>query len=125
MIKHWFNKDMQTLEVTYLGIIRAEEILDFSSFISNNKNFPRKLKILTDAREASYGFGINTVNLLVDPLVRNLKNYHSVMDAFIHSKPKETAYSQLLEIDNRHSNYVHKVFSTKKAALSWLKNAKF
>jgi len=120
MIRHLFNNELQILEVTYQGQINAEDILKFSSFISTNKELPRKLKILTDATDAHYNFSHSTADELISYLKQNLKNYHSIMDAFIHSKPKETAYSQLLEIEKNYDNYAHKVFATKEAALHWL-----
>ena len=120
MIKHQFNEKLQILEVTYLGELSAEEILKFSTYVSTNIELPRKLKILTDATNATYNFNHDTVEKLMSNLKRNLENYQLIMDAFIHSKPKETAFSQLFEIERAYTNYVHKVFATKEAALNWL-----
>jgi len=125
MIEYKFNHELQILEVSYQGFISSEDILTFYYYVSNNAEFPRNLKILTDARKATYDFNINKATRLISSLKESLKSYESVMYAFIHSKPKETAYSKFLEIEKAHKKYLHKIFATKENALEWLKKDLF
>lgn len=122
MIKYNFNKDIQVLEVTYEGDINTEDIINHVKYILENYKLPSRLNILTDSRNASYKFDPKRIKELLTLLDKNLKYHDLINDAFIHSKPIETAYSQLVEFENKHSNYSHKTFSTKQAALNWLNN---
>ena len=121
MIKYTFNEDLQILDVKYEGAINTEDILNHVRFISENNTLPRKLKILTDARNVNYNISPGSIPELTKALKQNLTRYEFIMDAFLHSKPKETAYSLLLEVEQKYNNYSHKVFTTKEAALEWLK----
>ena len=121
MIKYSFNKDIQVLEVIYHGEIRVEDIISHAQFVSENKELPRKLNILTDSRNAQYSFSLNEGKKLIKLLKQSLRNYEFIKDAFLHSSPRETAFSTLLEIEQQYTNYAHKIFSTREAALEWLK----
>ena len=122
MIHYHFNKEIQVLEVIYKGDISAEDIIKHSLFVANNKNFPRILKIITDSTNAHYTFSPAIIKKLLKYVEESLRNYEFIKDAFIHSNPVETAYSHLLEIEQNHDNYSHRIFSTKKAAIHWLIN---
>jgi hypothetical protein len=121
MIKYTFNEDLQILEVKYEGDIKTEDIINHGQFISKNNTLPRKLKILTDSRNVNYNISPDAIPELTKELKQNLTKYEFIMDAFLHSKPKETAYSILLEVEQKYNNYSHKVFTTKEAAIDWLK----
>ena len=120
MIKHTYNKDIQVLEVIYEGHINSDEIIRHTKYIATNKELPRNLKIITDARNAIYDFDDDTVSQLKSFLKVSTKNYITIKDAFLHKKPKETAYSILMESETGFDNYFHKVFYTREAALKWL-----
>lgn len=120
MIKCDFNDELQVLEVIYEGDISADEILEHARFIAENKNLPRKLNILTDARNAHYKFKPKETRQILKFLKQSVKKYEFIKDAFIHKAPRETAYSMTIEFNQQHPNYEHKVFSTKQAALIWL-----
>ena len=122
MIHYHFNKEIQVLEVRYEGDISEEDIIKHSLFVANNKNFPRILKIITDSTNAHYTFSPTIIKKLLIYVEESLRNYEFIKDAFIHSNPIETAYSHLLEIEQNHDNYSHRIFSTKKAAIHWLIN---
>ncbi len=122
MIEHQFNNDLQILEVIYHGEVDFSDIIDFYNYISENQQLPRDLKILTDARNATYVFNIEKAAQVITALKESLQKYDSLTYAFLHSKPKETAYSQLLAADKVHKNHFHKIFASREKALEWLKN---
>ena len=122
MIHYHFNKEIQVLEVTYEGDISAEDIIKHSLYVAHNKSFPRVLNIITDSTKAHYTFSPSIIKELLIYVEESLRNYRFIKDASIHSNPVETAYSHLLEIEQNHDNYSHRIFSTKKAAIHWLIN---
>src|SRR6056297_943149 len=119
MIQFNFNSDQGLLEVIYEGVIHAEDIISVSTHISESKDLPRNLRILTDARMATYDFSVQTAERLAELLENSIRKYDSIKDAFIHNHPRETAYSMLLELENRYDTYSHKVFTNREAAVSW------
>ncbi len=121
MIEHQFNEDLQILEVTYQDEVDFCDIIDFYNYISENKELPRNLKVLTDARKATYVFNFKKAAQVITTLKKSLQKYESLTYAFIHSKPKETAYSQLLAADKVHKNHFHRIFASREKALEWLK----
>ena len=120
MIQSKFNNELGVLEVIYSGAIFLEELLQHGNNIANNFSLPRKLNILTDAREAVYKFGPEKINQIIDALKENLEDYALVKNAFIYSTPNETAYSVYLESEKEPDHYEHGVFSTREDALYWL-----
>jgi len=122
MIQYHFNRDLQILEVTYEGEISADDIIKHSLYIANNKELPRTLNILTDSTKARHTFSLSIIKELLQYVEKSLQNYDYIKDAFIHSKPVETAYSHIFEKEKKHINYSHRIFSTRKAALNWLNN---
>ena len=117
MIKHTYNKDIQVLEVIYEGHINSDEIISHTKYIATNKELPRNLKIITDARNAIYDFDDDTVSQLKSFLKVSTKNYITIKDAFLHKKPRETAYSLLMESETGFDNYFHKVFLYKRSRI--------
>lgn len=120
MIQYSFNSEEGFLEVIYDGIIYPEDIISVSTYISESKTLPGDLRILTDARKATYDFSLETAEKLIELLEKSIRRYDRIMDAFIHENPRETAYSMLLEMENRYDNYSHKVFTNREAAVFWL-----
>ena len=120
MIQFSFNSDEGFLEVIYEGVIHADDIISVSTYISESKDLPRDLRILTDARMATYDFSPQTVERLAELLENSIRKYDCIKDAFIHKNPRETAYSMLLELENRYDTYSHKVFTNREAAVFWL-----
>ena len=118
MIKYNFNEDLQILEVKYEGVINIEDFIKHNQFISENDLLPRKLKILTDARNANYDLSSDSIHKLIEILEPGFTKFEFIKGALLHSKPKETAYSILVEVEQKYNNYSHKVFTTKEAALN-------
>ena len=120
MIKYHFNDDLQILEVIYKGDIKSEDPFKLTKYIRDDNKLPRKLKVLIDASNGNYNFDPASVGEFIKDINLTLKKYEFIKEAFIHSKPKETAYSILFASGQIESNYYHNIFSTKEAAFQWL-----
>ena len=120
MINIHFNSETNILEVTYLGKISIEQLLEYGSEIRNNKTYPRNLKVFTDATKADYTIEEKNIPGLLENLEKDVENYHTVKSAMLHSSPKETAISMILEFEEKIPNYTHRIFSTREAAMQWL-----
>lgn len=122
MISCKFNPELEILEVVYSGIITFEDLNVHGTKIMNNKEIPRKLNILTDARNAIYDY--NNINnlLMMEHMKKHLEPYVFVKNAILHLKPIETAISMIVENEILINNYKQKIFYTEEAALNWLKN---
>lgn len=124
MITFHFNKTLDILEVTYSGKIEFSDLIEFGNKMYSNKTLPRKLKILTDVTKAEYILKHSEFKDLVSALRKHISVYKSVHAAYIQNKPKETAYSMILELEANIPNYHHAVFSAPEAAIDWLLNQK-
>lgn len=120
MITHQFNEELQVLEVTYRGEIAPEEVIRFYEYIAEEPKLPRNLKVLTDARNATYNFNLKQAAQLITSLKRCFIKYNSLTFAIIHAKPKETAYAQIMATEKVHKNHFHQTFATREKALEWL-----
>ena len=120
MIKYFFNKDLQILEVIYEGDINTEGIFKLNQYIRDHNKLPRKLKVLIDVSNGNYKFNPNELGEIIEDANLTLKKFEFVKQAFIHSKPKETAYSILFSSGKINGNYDHNIFASKEAALQWL-----
>ncbi|MDA3954288.1 MAG: hypothetical protein PF485_11620 [Bacteroidales bacterium] len=120
MITYKFNTKLQILEVIYEGSIQLNDLMEFGNEIYGNDSLPRQLLILTDVTKAQYNIKRSEFQIMIDMLKEHVKPFQLVKAAFIQNKPKETAYSLILEMKNKLPNYYHSVFSTREAALSWL-----
>ncbi|MFO7830044.1 MAG: hypothetical protein R6V23_15575 [Bacteroidales bacterium] len=120
MITYQFNEELQILEVTYLGAIKFNDLIEFGNNVYKDETLPRKLKILTDATNARYNIKHSDLKILINSLKEHVSVYESVKAAFIQDQPKETAFSLIVEMNAKIPNYYHAVFSTREAAFSWL-----
>lgn len=124
MITYEFNDQLQILEVFYSGEITFNQLQSFGNHIHVTHELPRVLKMLTDVTQAEYNLKTVEIEQLVVDLEKHVSSYTSLYAAFIQNKPKETAYSILLEKKARIPGYHHAVFSEKETALRWLKQCK-
>ena len=120
MIKCSFNKDLQILEVIYEGDINTEDLFKLTKYFRENNKLPQKLNILIDASNGNYNFNPNEVGKFIEDINLTLKKFKFIKEAFIYSKPKETAISLLYASGQKNNNYYHKIFATKETALQWL-----
>lgn len=120
MITFHFNSEINILEVSYQGKISMEELFEYGRKIRNNKTYPRDLKIFTDATKADYAIKEKDIHTLLRSIEKDVNDYYKVKSAMLHSSPKETAISMILEFEEKIPKYSHRIFSTREAALQWL-----
>lgn len=120
MITFQFNKILNLLEVTYSGKIEFTDLVEFGNKVYSDQSLPRHLRILTDVTQAEYSLKSREFKQLVIELKKHVSAFESVKAAFIQNKPKETAYSMILELEAKIPDYHHAVFSTRESALIWI-----
>ena len=125
MIQLNFNKSFGILEVTYIGEISIDDLIDYGEQLANNFSLPRKLLTLTDARNATYTFQPSETARMIKELENHLTLYEYMKAAFIQEKPRETALSVIIEKKVSVSNYYHRIFYTRETAIDWLLSREF
>ena len=120
MITFKHNREQGILEVKYSGQINMEELINYGEQIFENKSLPRRLKILTDVSDGYYNINPSEFPELKEKLEIHLSVYEHIKAAFVHSKPRETAYALIISEENSIPNYERRVFSTMSAARRWL-----
>lgn len=120
MINFNYNKEDELLEVEYVGLLTEKNFSNYLNNISSNKNLPKNLKILTDARRVIYDFETIDFSLLIKKIEIHTKQFNIIKNAILHSKPRETAVSIMVEDEIDIKKYKQKVFYTKAVALNWL-----
>ncbi len=120
MITQNYNERTNILEVHYIGKITLDVFEKYGISIMNNNELPRKLKILTDAREAKYNYSDIDLKKINKQMKIHLKDYTHVKNALIYSSPVETAISMLSQKEIKQEKYHQKIFYQKKEAIKWL-----
>jgi len=121
MITNEYDKEKETLFTKFIGTITLKDLLDDINYVCHDVELPRKLKIITDAREATFDFDIEAIPDLIEALRGQVSKYKSVKEAIIHNKPKDTALSMIYKFKlDEFDNFEYRVFSTYGACLAWL-----
>jgi len=120
MIQDRFDKDYNIVIAELTGQVTMDEILKWFDTITPERFPVSQLKMLSDASNVEYVFRKNEL-IASDKAMEVLTGrFKSVKIAVIHSKPKETAYSEMVRLKTRHKNYTQKTFFTLESALEWL-----
>lgn len=122
MITLKFVKQTGILESIWEGDIYLNQIIEYIESVSTNKDFPRRLKIVSDSRRAKFIIQPVDISKIVDANLKSLANYEMIIDAMIPANPHETAMSVLYMELSATEKYFFKIFSTTEAAIEWLKN---
>lgn len=121
MIDIKFNTDINILENTLTGTIGISEVLDMYHRVEQQKALPQNLKIIIDSQNARYSFTENELQQIANAIQHLLTKFSSIHEAIIQSSPYETAMAVLYEQMVEFENFRFKAFSTREAALEWLK----
>ncbi|WP_445735703.1 hypothetical protein [Mariniflexile sp.] len=125
MINSTFNEQSQILETEFKADINAEEVLDYIKSFKDNTSYPRKLKGIIDARNATFNFSFRDIEFFNDENNKTLESYEIAIFAIIIDSPETAALSTLYETIAINEKYEFKVFSTYEAALLWIKGFNF
>ena len=121
MINSIFNRQSGLLETTLHGQVTSDEVLEYVQTLrEQDANYPKQLRIITDATEAELGFSTNELNVILKVVNDHPGIYESIYDAMIMPSPRATAFSMIVELFTKNSRYHVKIFSTRKAALEWV-----
>ena len=121
MLSFKFDRNENILFVEESGSVSFNEKQEYIQEVLNILNNSKKLKILQDSREAILNFSIEKIEIIRNKIVERLNDNNTMLiQAVIYDSGIETAYSIIYEKMNLPKNYIHKVFSTKEAALQWL-----
>lgn len=123
MIKYKYNTDINILEVTFTGEVAISEVFDYIKAVREDKSLPNGLKIFSDASNAKFAEKVKKKELLrfIEENKTSLEKREFMYDAFIVSSNIEMALGMLYRAIVRFSNYKFNIFSTKEAAINWLK----
>ncbi len=116
-----FNSDSDILIYKCVDIIDKEHIMDLYKHIAEESSYPRNLRTLIDAADCIFKFEIKDLPELFQGLEKAFEKYSSLREAIVVDKPYETVLATLFAEGFKDPNYKFKVFSTKYAALGWLK----
>lgn len=120
MITTSFNKRKGILYTKYSGIITVFDIVEFIIDTKNNKQYPRNLRILSDAREADFLLNPEDLDIIINENNQSLKNYNFIFDAILVDSPKETALTVLYQKLSSTDNYKFELFISERKAENWL-----
>lgn len=117
MIEHYYNEQDKILEVTVPEIITSDMISEHYKKVRLNKDLPRNLKIFIDARNKSFAFGIDDVDVIRESLSDALKTFDSIREVILVDEPYTTAISVMFSKYNKmFDNFSFLVFSTYEGA---------
>ena len=122
MVTAKFNQQSNILESKFEGNVTLSEIVNYIRTTKKKETYPRKLKILTDSRNAIFNFTIENLEIIVEENYKSLEKYEFIIDAIIIDDPKNTVLSMLYLELAKTNKYKFEIFATKSAALDWLNN---
>ena len=115
-----FNHQTGILDSQFIDEVTLKEIVDYIVATKENAEYPRKLKILTDATKGIMKLNTDDLQVIVSENNKSIEKYDFIFDAIVIESPKETAMSILYQEMAKNSKYKFQVFSTRGAALDWL-----
>ena len=121
MISYSLNSD-GIFYVTFSETVTTEHIKNYLSEFEQLDYLPGKLLALYDLRNAALKIESKDVSVISDITNKSTRNFHTVRTAFLVEKPNVTAYSILFSEEHVPKKTKREVFSTKEAALDWLKS---
>ncbi|MFN8209424.1 MAG: STAS/SEC14 domain-containing protein [Bacteroidales bacterium] len=120
-IKYTFDNEL--VRVTQSGVVDSETFNDLIALIvKDRKNLPSEIKILMDARRATFGSRPEDLKSILRKIKEHYKKFDSIKFAIILQNPYETAIGIIMqEMLREIPSVVLRVFSTEQAAVKWLK----
>lgn len=120
MITNTFDQKKGVLKSFWEGEVTLDQIVSYIRETKKNKDYPRKLKILTHASGSTLQLNPDDLRVIVEENTQSLEQYQTIIDAFIANEAQVAALSTLYEKFSRMEAYKFKVFSTEVAAKEWL-----
>ena len=115
-----FDSNLGILILTVENQLAPQFVMDYYNDLSNNKEYPRDLRVICFISTTSYKIRPEDIDEMVDSLEKASNKYKRLTEAFVAEDPYSTVITTLFSEKAQIRNYRSKVFSTKEAALKWL-----
>ena len=119
-----FDNKKGILNSVFEGDLALNDIVDYIREIKENTSYPRTLRILIDAREATANLTFEELSIVVEENKKSIENYQYSIEAVVITKPKETALLMLYKELAKNKKMKFQIFYTKEAAIDWLESYK-
>jgi len=119
MISYTFSQDILT--ITFCDVINLDGIKNYLKEFDSLEYLPEKLLLLYDLSNADLQIAPGEIKEISEIANISTQAYTSTKTAFLVNDPKITAYTTLFSNFVSNSKTQRKIFSTKEAALNWLK----
>jgi hypothetical protein len=122
MSNSYFSEKDKILYVKNQSDVSIDKMVLALKAIIENKDYPRRLKILEDAIDVRAAFNFNDLEKLKPGIEEVKKKYDQIVHAVVQNNPINVAYAKYMEIYLKDDTKYHfKVFSTIEAADEWVK----
>lgn len=125
MIHSVFNDTLNILETEFKESVSMQDIIDYLLAFKTNTSYPRKLRTLVDARDASFSFSYKAIKAFNKAKTESLECYNMVASAVVINSPATAAICTMYGMIANNKKYKYKVFSTRDAAIAWLQGFDF
>jgi len=120
MVHASFNTETGILDSRFEGQVTLDQIVDYIRATKQNTDYPRTLRILTDATQAQMNLTPEDLSTIVEENLQSLAKYDGIIDGIVLDGPKETALSLLYRELAKTNKYRFEVFSSRENAYQWL-----
>ncbi|PLX20216.1 MAG: hypothetical protein C0597_04440 [Marinilabiliales bacterium] len=118
MITYSLEKGIFEVEIT--ENVTFEEIINYLKDFSELNDLPSDILLLYDLTKINVDFSVSEIRMISHAAELSTKKYNSIKSAFVVDKPKLAAYTSLFSDSIKDKKTTRKIFSTRKAALTWL-----
>ena len=105
MITDKFNEETGIAEAFLTGVITMPEILDWFSTLTPERFKVQEFKMLSDASEVDYQFGIDKLDHSYQAIGDLCRRFTRVRIAVVHANARGTAYSEIVINKSDFPNY--------------------
>ena len=125
MFTYHYDHELNVLIMKSTGKINVEDIKGHYIKLPEWSVKIKNLLVLIDAEDTIMELTHEDIKQLFIPLVKAVKSFNTLQEAILVDKPAETAMATLFKIEFTNlDSYSFKIFSTKEAAMNWLKKEK-
>ena len=108
------------IEATFVGKVQVFDIVAFIKAVTENKEYPRAIKVLIIGQNANAHFSVNDLDIFNNECSKFIAYYERARIAIVINNPKNTALSILFKQLFISPKVDIDVFSTKNTALNWV-----
>ena len=122
MIKVNINKKENLIYLDNIGEIELVDIFSVIKKLTDSFDNDNYIYILTDMKKALPKFTIEDLPVIISEIADKSRHFKHIWVAYLVNDPPNTVIGLLMEdMSQKLTNYTVKTFSTKPAAMRWLK----